>query len=283
MGIITLSVTAQTDAEKEELADNLLKIMSRNSFTVVPSERDSASNPRDVIIKGHPFYIESRATAALLYAKANGIPLEAVLEAAKAQVKSYAVLEANGNPGIAHSEKSRSMLRLLGVAGDPSALPFLEEMSFALSNRWVCMDASDAYVSLATTNSVPFIRKVMADRRPAGTGLSFTGTLNHFIQVLKNTPDINDESLAFLCEFVEVDGYAPNVRKVDEFLCAKLLGYSNSVQRLTAMRRHLEYDSTWVREYFTSAKEAIEKIPENERKDFRTKGGLLDPDRKKEP
>ncbi|MCL2104424.1 MAG: hypothetical protein FWH21_05125 [Kiritimatiellaeota bacterium] len=300
LGAVALSVTAQTDEdEKNGLADRLFKVMNLDidplelGYVIVPPERGgeaTAANkpkPEGQIINGTPLYTEARAMIALRYAEVNGIPLEAVIETAKSQIRlSCASLE-SGEPNIPRGEttKCERMLAVLAAAGDLSSLPFLEEVSFRPSNEWVRKASARAYISLASTNSVPFLRKLTADNWYKRD--NFTSPLLHFLQMLTKTPNINEESLVFLCEFVERNDFARNVSDVDKTLCEILPGYSNSVQRLAVARRQLEDDNVQGKGFFaerwTPIKAEIENVPETQRKDFRAKGELLDPDRKKEP
>jgi len=284
-GVVMWIVTTQADTENKDIADRLFKVMGRAPWDA--SDREYYEKMRAMGISPNFDHVESRARAALQYAKTNDIPLGAVLEAVKMQIKSSCALLESGELNISREEtmKCKWMFAVLGVSGDLSVLPFLEEMSFRPSDEWVRKDSVSAYLSLATTNSVPFIRKLMTDNRYKTYGL--TSPLFDFLRILERVPEINEECLVFLLEFVGTNDFARNVRDVDRALCKILPGYLNSVQRLAAVRRQLEGDNVQ-REGFSierwiPIKAEIEKIPENQRKDFRVEGGLLDPDRKKEP
>jgi len=307
--MVALVATAQTDAEKEKLADRLLEAMRRYEQIHL---RAAFEQQRKLLEQGikisdphYPPPIEARANAALQYAKTNGIPLEAVLEVAKAQVRaSCTTLKASfPNPPPGDGREGRKweltgqgspesttrytwMLAVLVATGDLSSLPFIEEMRHSPNGK-IRKDAINAYLRLAGTNAVSF-RALMADNMDAESELM--PPLLQFLRELKIAPEMNNENALFLYDIAEKSSDACNAKWVDDILCEKLQGYSNSVQRLAVAKRHSEkgitidtlshYDSIVD---FISIKEAIEKIPENQRKDFRAKGELLDPERKKEP
>ena len=281
-----LTVAALTDTEKKELADRLFHVMERHPFTVVPSEKiQPVEEPGRIIIKAYIPFTKSRAASAFRYTETNGIPREAVLEAAKADVMDYIALEAASPENIAvAAHRFELMLWLLRASEDSSVPPFLEEVSFGAGGEWTRKNAVYAYIDLTGTNSVPFLRKLMADGRYAKS--NFTFPLAEFLRILEKGQEINDESLAFLLEFVEKNEFTHNVRYVDRTLCKILPGYLNSVQRLAVAKWHSENGDPFsdaTKGYFSEAKRAIEKIPESERKDFRAKGELLDPERRKAP
>jgi len=304
LGIVALAATAQTDAEKEELADRLLEAMRQYERI---HYKEAFEQHRKLLEQGikisaphYPPSVEARANAALQYAKTNGILLEAVLEVAKAQVmSSCTALKASfPNPPPGDGREGRKweltgegsagatarytwMQAVLVAAGDLSSLPLIEEANRSLNYPWARKSSALAYISIASTNSAPFLCRFMGDDRTTTEERFFV--LEHFIKVLDNVQSINDESFAFLYGIVEKNSDVISINGADNILCRKLPGYSTSLQRLTVASRYAKDDNPYVKEYFASAKEAIEKIPENERKDFRTKGGLLDPDRKKEP
>jgi len=67
---------------------------------------------------------------------------------------------------------------------------------------------------------------------------------------------------------------------LDRILSEQLPGYTTSVQRLAMAERLTRSGSEDIRKYGQSIKTEIEKTPVNERKDFRAKGELLDPEKK---
>ena len=285
LGIAALAATAQADVEKQDLANRLWKAMCNS-----PDTKDKSIEFGRTGVWCTPL-IETRAKSAVQYAKTNNIPMESVLEAAKWQIKaSCAVLEANETKRSIELATTQCgwMLALLLTVGDPSSLPFIEEMCFGISNQWVRNDFINAYISFANTNAVPFLRRVMTESRYMRS--DFSSALGYFLQMLKTTPDINGETFTFLYELADQSGNGYYARQVDEVLCEMLPEYSNSVQRLMMVTRHISNVVTISspsfvqrQKYFRNTKEEIEKIPENERKDLRAKGELLDPDRKREP
>jgi len=242
--------------------------------------------------------MEARARAALRYAETNNIAQEVVLAAAKAQLQSSCTalkasfpnpppgdgregrkweLIGEGSPGV--TTRYTWMQAVLVAAGDLSSLPHIEEANRSLNYPWARKSSALAYISIASTNSAPFLCRFMGDDRTT-TEERFS-VLEHFIKVLDNAQSINDESFAFLYGIVEKNSDVISINGADNILCRKLPGYSTSLQRMTVANRYAEDDNPYVKEYFANAKEAIEKVPVNQRKDFRTKGELLDPDRKR--
>jgi len=285
LGVMMWIATAQVDTEHKDLIDRLMKVMNRAPWDA--SDREFYEKARAAGISPTFDHVESRAKAALQYAKTNGIPLEVVLEAVKMQIKSFCTLPEPDEPNIPRGEptKCKWMLAVLVAAEDSSSLPFLEEMSFLSGNEWVRKDSARAYISLASTNSAPFIRKLMTDDWHKNDRL--TSPLLDFLQILERAPEVSEESLVFLLGFAEKNDHARNVKDVDKTLCKILPSYSNSVQRLAVARRQLEDDNVQGKGFFaerwTPIRAEIENVPEPQRKDFRAKGELLDPDRKKEP
>ena len=278
IGVVALVTVVQAVAENTTLVDRLLAVMEDTPWG--DSDREYYKQNRAAGIYVSFDHVETRAKAALLYAQDKGIPLEEVLGVAKTQIRtSCAIVEANDPQKKSRAETYRKwMQEVLVTSGDLTSLPFLEEMSRGSSNRWIREDSAYAYVRIAGTNALPFIRSLMANHRQDST-LAF----QNFLKILKKAPDVTDESLVFLCEFAGQDDNGYAVKLMDEALCEILPGYPTSAQRLTIAGRHIASDFTSAKEYFASAKAEIEKIPETQRKDFRAKGELLDPDRKKEP
>jgi len=316
LGVVALVATAwASETEKNELVDRLLEVMRRvpdkwplqTNKTIAQGQENVQR--QEIIIHVHPVppSIEARANDALQYAKTNGIPLGDVLEAAKAQVKKSCAMLEDSYPKTPSSEERNArykwmrigegspdettrytwMLAVLVATGDLSSLPLIEEMHRS-PNTQIREDAIRTYLRLAGTNAVSF-RTLIANNRYAESEL--TPPLFQFFQELKRTPDINDENILFLFEVMEKSSDACNAKQADDVLCEKLPGYSNSVQRLAVAKRYSEKGITTLEALsyydfivgFIDIKKEIEKIPENQRKDFRAKGELLDPDRKKEP
>jgi len=89
----------------------------------------------------------------------------------------------------------------------------------------------------------------------------------------------------FLLEKIETEEMGGSIELLDSVLCWQIPSYTNSVQRLAAVEKLLKNIRASRGDYFNrwnAVKEEIEKTPANERKDFRVKGELLDPERKEE-
>ena len=311
LGAVALFAAEHVTAEPKELAARLLEAMGeyeRNHYRVsFELQRKLLAQGIKISDSHYPPTDADRATAALRYAEENGIPLEDVLAVAKAQVKaSYAELEVSyPHPLIRNEQADRRwtftgegspsavmrfqwMLGLLVAAGDLSSLPLIDEAHSTLNYPWVREASACAYIRLAGADSVPFIRRLMADNRY--TGSSFSPVLSLYLKEFRKATGINDEPLVFLCELAEKGENITHAAMADEELSKTLPGYSTSVQRLSTARRFAPKDASAgtlpnhdFRKKFHDVKEEIEQIPESERKDFRAKGELLDPERRKAP
>ena len=231
-------------------------------------------------------FTRAKAGQVLNYAKESNIPLETVLEEAKATARSarHAIETGTSLRDLEDQNVCMSMLHLLAEAGDLASLPFIEEMS-GMNNAGIRGHAVMMHIRLAGIDSLDFIRRTDADRL---SKMNWHEVYSSFFRTIhqrkQNEPkgDKWDDLCAFLLERIQDEKNDYIAESFDRFLLTGHPDYSNSVQRLAVAIR-LSENGTQAKDYFSKAKETIEKNPANERKDFRAKGGLLDPDRKKEP
>ena len=209
----------------------------------------------------------------LLYAKENNIPLETVVDEAKATARqSRNALEAGG--ALRPDKEQRvceSMLHLLAEAGGMSSLPFIEEMS-GMDNEGVRFSAVMAHMNLAGIDSLRFIRQAAADERYAK--MNWHTVYARFFQLIhQKKQDASkdakwDELCAFLLGRVQDERHSHIAESLDRFLCDGLPDYSNSVQRLSVARRFVESDVPNGKTYFVKANETIDKTPADKRTDL---------------
>jgi len=195
-------------------------------------------------------------------------------------------------------EQCRSALWALRKMGDRQSLPLFEEIS--LAEHWLIRaDAISAYIKVAgPVDALPFIDRI--EKRTASsynkrfdrTGAYLTlGELTYnewvspevapFVSVMPRTlpvlsPEDKKKVSSFALEKIQTEKDGRIIEVLDQILCEHLADYKTSVQRLAMAERFPEGN------YWKAAKEEIEKIPANERKDFRAKSELLDPERKEE-
>jgi len=189
----------------------------------------------------------------------------------------------------------QSALRVLREMGEKQSLRLIEEMS--QGKHWfIRIDAISTYVKIAgPVDALPFIDRV--DTRGASSlhkRLDQTAAyqaLGSLIQEDKIPPEVESfvaprpplpvlspaeqkKVHLFMLEKTQTNKRENLVEQMDEILSEQLTGYKTSVQRLAVAERFPEGN------YWKAAKEEIEKIPANERKDFRAKSELLDPEKK---
>ena len=168
----------------------------------------------------------------------------------------------------------------------PDTLALIRECSFSTDS--VVSDCAVAsYVAVAGGDSVPFLREYVAG---GGDGRSrrLSRNLRWDIKKFKER-NKNDDAAglnAFLLELLHKEERWGNVESIDEALCMTLDGYEQSVQRAQAIQKcsaeMRKTNNTVAQERYRKTQAEVEKTPENARKDFRSKGELLDPDRLKE-
>lgn len=224
----------------------------------------------------------AKAGQVLNYAKESGIPLETVLAEAKATARSArSTIEKRGSlDSYMELRVCESMLHLLAENGGLSLLPFIEEMSEA-DDKNVRYFAVMAHINLAGIDSLDLIRQLDVN---GFSGMNRFDIYFRFFQTIRQKKQDEpkggkwDELCIFLLEKIQDEGSEYIAGLFDRFLLTGLSGYSNSIQRLAVVNRFAE-SRTPADEHFGKAKEAIEKNPANQRKDFRAKGELLDPER----
>jgi len=158
----------------------------------------------------------------------------------------------------------RGCVEVLGVV---DALPFISRME--RDSRYTALDMSDAYYKLLD------LAVIITDYSLWKQGHERFGRR---VPATSPYPELSDEDkktlFTFLLEKIDTCG---REGRIDNLLARQLPGYATSVQRAQAMEKFAqkEHDSYW-----PEVKQEIDKVPANQRKDFRAKGELLDPDRK---
>jgi len=191
-------------------------------------------------------------------------------------------------------ERCRSALWVLSKMGDRQSLPLFEEISLS-AHMFIRVYAIMGYVETAgAVGTLPFIDRMTEDKRYTKSdrmiayrmlqSLVYAGQPQPEegggIDTRRPPPVLSPAERkkvhSFMLGKVQTEEDVSAVVLLDKILTNQLADYKTSVQRLAMAERFPEGN------YWKAAKEEIEKIPANERKDFRTKGELLDPERKEE-
>jgi len=192
-------------------------------------------------------------------------------------------------------ERCRSALLALGKMDDKQSLPVFEELS--LSAHWIIRTcAIFGYVEVAgLMDALPFIDKITKDSRYTRSDLfcAYRGLERLFeneheqdINIRRPPPVLSPAEWKkfhlFMLEKIQTSENESAVELMDNMLNKQLSGYSTSVQRLAVVERLAQSSNEYRRKYGEPIKAEIEKVPANQRKDFRAKSELLDPERKEE-
>jgi len=225
----------------------------------------------------------------LAYANEHGIPVSNMVSVAQTVAEEgFAMLESGS---ITNKEESAAVMRycriLMGFMGytkDPSALPYLQSRSVS-ENLYIRETASQQIINILGAGATSFLRK--AEQDGVHEKNEFYSLYKTFVGRLKaekkTLPEVTQaKAYAFLLELAETEGYGDTVQMIDEVLCETLDGYPTSVQRARVALRMVETGPDYSRPHFAAIRDEIEKTPKEKRKDFRNKGELLDPDRKRE-
>jgi len=182
---------------------------------------------------------------------------------------------------------------------DKSTLPFFEEMSLS-TNEGIRRSGIRGYIMVTgAVDALPFIEGLAKDSRYtendrywAYTALTYLTRIPSQINQPafpyvpspppppKLSSDDRETLHAFMLKKTQTDNNENIVKELDQLLAKQLSGYAASLQRMQTVEKLAETCKEHWRNYWEAAKEEIEKTPVNERKDFRAKGGLLDPARK---
>ena len=173
-----------------------------------------------------------------------------------------------------------SMLGVLASIGDRRILPLFEEMT-ASTERYIRFTAVRGYIAVAgLVDSLPFIGRLMEN--PLYTNHEralFLIDIRRRLEASPPSPEDMEKICALMLERSLVEEGAATA-ELDKILSVHLPGYSTSVQRQNLAERMINFDGVGTRGHFVNAKQEISKVPVQERKDFRAKGELLDPERK---
>jgi len=169
------------------------------------------------------------------------------------------------------------MLCVLAEIGDKRSLSLFEEMT-ASTERFIRFTAVTGYITVAgVMDSLPFIGRLMEN--PLYTNHERELFYVDLWRRIGASPRPEDEKICDLMlkrSLVEEGGA---MTTLDRLLCERLPGYSTSVQRSEFINRAFQSGTEGERNYWNPHKETMDKVPANERKDFRAKGELLDPER----
>ena len=228
---------------------------------------------------------------------------EAVLELESLARKYRDLVDANKDSF--DFRRCQSALKALHGFDDKHSLPLFEEMTesvhFVL--RYYGMVG---YVRVAgVVDALPFIESLVKKPHVAGYYYPAYMTLiaiayNEHILLKeiyrhephppapesKLSPTERKKVFTFMLEKVQVENESV-VKLLDETLSKHLPRYATSIQRMEVVERlaksdKVNFSGERISDYWKPIKEEIEKTPANERKDFRAKGELLDPERKEE-
>ena len=200
-----------------------------------------------------------------------------------------------------------SALKALHGFDDRHSLPLFEEMTGS-EEGVISMYGMVGYVRGAgAVDSLPFVEGIT--KKPGWGVLKYSPAYGALIAIAFNdrlffnkfysptvpTPRPSPTELSpaekrkvhtFMLEKVQTENEWIG-KLLDEALAEHLPGYSNSVQRMEIAERlakseEVDLIGKRISDRWKPIKEEIEKTPANERKDFRAKGDLLDPDRQTE-
>jgi len=175
--------------------------------------------------------------------------------------------------------RCQSALLALEKFGDRHSLPLFEEMTGS-AHSTLRLHGLRLYVRIAgAVDALPFIEGLAKNPRVRSERLFAYMSLKTHVLNTPPPPEEMTKVLVFMLEKIQTEPETI-VEQLDEALVKYLPGYNNSVQRAEVMERLANSANEYRREYGTPIKEEIEKVPANQRKDFRAKGELLDPERK---
>jgi len=170
------------------------------------------------------------------------------------------------------------MLVTLKDIGDKRSLPLFEEMT-ASTDKGIRTTAVIGYMNVAEVlDTLPFIERLM--KNPHYTVHEHSDVYRLLKERVEASPPEDMAKIcAFLLEKTQTEQKMYIVELMDDVLAKHLHGYATSVQRAEAAEKFVPTDNEY-RKYWAQRKEEIKGVPAHERKDFRAKGELLDPERK---
>lgn len=218
------------------------------------------------------------------FIKSNSICVSTAASIAQSLAKETFIKFESGQPGASFSEYSR-LLAFVTHYGDKQNLTFLEQASHS-TNKHLRVESAYAYIRLADVDSFPFIKAIFSNNNY--TGYDREKVLKAFNRMLKSEKGMAKKSSEltrkihmFYFEILEKESDGGCVSSIDNNLCEEIPDYRNSVQRLACASSFAENGNKYYKDYFGKIRDEIEKTHKEKRKDFKAKGELLDPDRKK--
>jgi len=181
-------------------------------------------------------------------------------------------------------DRCRGALMVLKEIGDRHSLPLFEEMTTS-KHLDIRTRGFDGYAQVA--GAVDYLQLIeRLPDKPMEKTKYFSRpdfstaylVLGWEIERKPPSPKEMEKICTFLLEKVQTE--EGGIIQKDTLLCTHLLGYKTSVQRMAMVERFTNSNSEYQKTLWNAAKEEIEKVPVNQRKDFRAKGELLDPEKK---
>ena len=178
------------------------------------------------------------------------------------------------------TQRCVNVLNTLAVFRDRDTLPLYEDMITSTEDMIRHVGVYGYFQIAGMIDTLPLIDRLIRIPQWSAHNRSFAYIeLKRCIE--RSTPPPSD--IAKVCDFalrrVMEEGEEETI--LDRILCKHLPGYSTSVQRAEIVERRIRSDCEGIRDYWQPIKDEIAKTPVHERKDFRAKGELLDPERKK--
>jgi len=183
----------------------------------------------------------------------------------------------------------------LGCLDVKGALPLLRKAAIrTISGGLISIEAVHAYISLAGLDALDFVEMMLNDEQNYNRGereytyRTFAKRVEEEHKRLRHGDEGKmRDAQAFLLRLIQTEKDGDLLRRLDNTLCAVLPEYGTSAQRGELISRFKPTSPSGIAltslesEHFRKAKAAVDKAPENQRKDFRAKGELLDPEREK--
>lgn len=177
-----------------------------------------------------------------------------------------------------------NMLLFLAQYKTTNAVQFLQSMCLS-TNKINRNSAIFGYIHNAKLDALPMLKKCVNSDLLSESDLYtiYKDFAYEIGQAEAGKHDVKqvEESKAFLLERAQEEKMGNAQNQLDEILCGMFPDYRTSVQREKVAEYFQKNGDDYYKKQFTKIHEAILKAPKDKRKDFRAKGELLDPERKK--
>ena len=165
-----------------------------------------------------------------------------------------------------------------------NAIQFLQSMCMS-TNKFYRREALLGYIRSAKLDSLPTLKKCvqigLMDEYDTYTNYKYFAYEIGQAEAEKQDGKKINEAKAFLLERAQEEKRRSAANELDKILCGMFPDYATSVQREKVAAHFMNDDNEICRKQFTKIHEDILKTPKDKRKDFRAKGELLDPVRKR--